>query len=429
MNKNSLKDKNYLDVTIVGGGMITAVQILPSIYQLKRLGLIKNINIVALNGSFLKALAENKTLREAFPDQSFNPYPDYKKVDINKNFPELYKEVIKNMKPKNLVVVAMPDNLHYIVIKEALLNDQNVMSVKPLVLNYKESKEIEDLAFEKGLFVGVEYHKRFDDRNLMARRRYRNGDFGEFKLGQAHLMEKWYYRHSNFQNWCTLKNSDTFSYVACHYIDLVAFITGLLPTMVSVYGIVDKYPNGNEGFLWTDGRVIWNNGACLNIQNSLSYPDKSPGGNSQGMILYTSGKDDGGVIFHSDQFRGVKHSFITKGNDPGDTFYNEPNPDYFQYVYKGGIGLVPVGYGYRSIEAIVNATLRVNKATSLEERRKIIREIDKEGIIATPANSFYNELVMEAGRLSILNDGRDVVIEYGKTPRVRFKEISEYKKY
>ena len=111
---------------------------------------------------------------------------------------------------------------------------------------------IEKEARKRGLVVGIEYHKRFDDRSLMARRKYRNGDFGEFRLGTAHLMEKWYYRHSNFQNWCTTENSDAFSYIGCHYVDLVHFITGLLPTRVSVYGIPDRYPNGNTGFLWTD---------------------------------------------------------------------------------------------------------------------------------------------------------------------------------
>jgi len=30
--------------------------------------------------------------------------------------------------------------------------------------------------------------------------------------------------------------------------------------------------------------------------------------------------------------------------------------------------------------------------------------------MATPANSAYNELVIEAGRLSILNGGREVLI-------------------
>ena len=35
----------------------------------------------------------------------------------------------------------------------------------------------------------------------------------------------------------------------------------------------------------------------------------------------------------------------------------------------------------------------------------MIAEIDRQGIIATPANSYINELVVEAARLSILRDG------------------------
>ena len=139
--------------------------------------------------------------------------------------------------------------------------------------------------------VGIEYHKRFDDRSLMARRKYREGLFGEFRLGTACLLEKWYYRHSNFQNWMTTENSDAFTYIGCHYVDLVHFITGLLPVSVSVYGIRDQYPNGKEGFLWTDARVIWINGACLNVQNALGFPDAAPGTNTQGLTMYCRGED------------------------------------------------------------------------------------------------------------------------------------------
>ena len=103
----------------------------------------------------------------------------------------------------------------------------------------------------------------------MARRKYREGFFGEFRLGSACLLEKWYYRHSNFQNWMTADKSDAFTYIGCHYVDLVHFITGLLPTAVSVYGIV-TYPN--EGRLPVGRRASFNNGGCLNVQNSLSFP-------------------------------------------------------------------------------------------------------------------------------------------------------------
>ncbi len=225
-------------------------------------------------------------------------------------------------------------------------------------------------------------------------------------------MEKWYYRHSNFQNWCTVDNSDAFTYIGCHYVDLVHFITGLLPTSVSVYGLRDKYPNGNEGFLWTDARVLWSNGACLNVQNTLSFPDDGPGSNTQGLAMYCSSGDRGAMLRHSDQYRGIEYSYVERPDSPGATTYSEPSADYFQYVDIGGGGLTPVGYGYRSIEYIVKAALRVREAGQAEARRTILRAIDEEGVIATPANSRYNEFVTEAARLSIMNEAREAWIDY-----------------
>ena len=415
-------------VTVVGGGMITNDQILPSLYQMQRLGHIGEIRVCALNARPLKALADSAVFKRAFPGQSFRPYPELS-GDLDKRHPDLYKEVIAGMPPRNVVVVAVPDQLHYTTIMTALQNNQHVCSVKPLVLKAAQALEIEREAFSRGLVVGVEYHKRFDDRSLLARRKYREGLFGEFRLGAACLLEKWYYRHSNFQNWCTAENSDAFTYIGCHYVDLVHFITGLLPVSVSLYGLRDKYPNGNEGFLWTDARVIWNNGSCLNVQNALGFPDHAPGTNAQGLTMYCAGKGDGALISHSDQYRGIKYSYVQKDDAPGSTVYTEPSTEYFQYMDFGDRGLVPVGYGYRSVEYIVRSAIRAELETqglpegeALARRRQLIKEFDEAGVMATPANSSYNELVIEAGRLSIVNGGREVVIQYGDTPGVRLRD-------
>lgn len=407
-------------VAIIGGGMITQVQILPSIYQLQRLGIVGDISVCALNSAPLKTLARDKALAEAFPGQSFTAYPSLN-TNPDEKFPELFKEVIAGLPKHSIVVVAMPDQLHYMVIREAIKNDQHILSVKPLVLEYKQAIEIEKEAYEKGLVIGVEYHKRLDDRALLARRQYRDGLFGEFKIGHAEMNEPYYYRYSNFQNWCTCENSDMFTYVGCHYIDQLHFITGLLPKYVSVYGIKDKYPNGNEGYLWTDGRIIWENGAVLNVTNVMGYPDDGPGGNFQGIRMYCAGEDKSGMLVHNDQYRGIEHCYVKKGNEPGDTLYTEPSPDYFKYVNLGGDGLTPVGYGYRSIEFIVKNACKCI-GLDLGGRQKFIRQFDDDGVMATPKNSSYNELVMEAGRLSILNDGRKVEITYGKNAGVKLKE-------
>jgi predicted dehydrogenase len=411
-----------IEVAIIGGGMITHDQILPSIYHLQRLERVGEIRICALNSAPLRALVEEPNFVEAFPGQRFHAYPALDQPP-EKAFPMLYEEVIASLPPRSLVMVAVPDHFHAPIIRAALAHDQNVLSVKPLVLKYAESVEIEKTAHGKGLFVGVEYHKRFDRRSLEARLQYRRGRFGQFRCGEAKLVEPFYYRSSNFQNWFTKENSDPFTYIGCHYVDLVYFITGLRPVEVSVRGVEGKFPNGNVGYLWSLGRVTWENGAILGVLNGLGYPDEAAGTNDQGLCMFCEGDGCGGMIRHDDQFRGVSHAYVDRQSGAAFRFVS---PDYFRLVPWGGDGLMPVGYGYDSIEANVQAALRVNLAgtglsggDALLQRQRTLEEIDRQGIVATPANSCINELVMEAARLSIAANGRNAMIDYAGTPSAR----------
>jgi predicted dehydrogenase len=384
---------------------------------------VRKIDICALDTAPLKALAENPEFHESFPGQGFTPHPALSEP-ADARFPELYKEVIAGMAPGNMVVVAMPDNLHYAVVKYALQHDQNVLCVKPLVLKYEQSVEIEKLALEKGRFVGVEYHKRFDRRSLIARRGYELGHFGTFIMGEGKLIEPYYYRHSNFQNWFTCDRTDPFTYIGCHYVDLVYFITGLKPVEVSLKGIKGKFPNGNDVFLWSHGRVMWENGAMLSVINGLGYPDAAAGSNDQGMILYCEGDDQTGLIFHDDHNRGVAYSYL-QAIGPGGSKYNYASPDFYRLVPWEGPGYKPIGYGYESVAGITQAIQHLESAAAglaphaaLAKRREIIHEVDARGLIATPANSYINELVVEAARASILADAKPARIVYGDHPHI-----------
>lgn len=410
-------------MTIVGGGMITNDLLLPSLYHLQRTGVVGNINICSLNNIPLKALKENREIQEAFPGQDFAPYPSLSKSP-NSNFPELYKEVLAKMSPRQTVVVAVPDQLHYEVVMEALWHNQHVLCVKPLVLRYEQAKEIEKIAFEKGLFVAVEYHKRFDRRSLIARRSYERGDFGEFIMGEAKMIEPYFYRFSNFQNWFTADKTDPFVYIGCHHVDLVYFITGLKPVEVSVSGVKGKFPNGNKGYLWANGRVRYEKGALLSVIDGLGYPDAGAGNNEQCLIMFCEGNGKTGMIKHNDQFRGVSHCYLEGLGCAGSQF-NYVNPDFYRLVLWEGPGYGPVGYGFDSVAAIVNTIHRIenevasfSKDESLKKRRQTIKDVDKKGIIATPANSYVNELVIEAARVSILNDGDAVKIIYKDKPHI-----------
>jgi predicted dehydrogenase len=338
----------------------------------------------------------------------------------------LYQEVIKKLPPGNVVIVAVPDDFHYPVIMEGLKNGQHILTVKPLVLKYAQAIEIEKTAKAKGLFVGIEYHKRFDRRSLEARENYHRGLFGEFKIGDAKLVEPYFYRDSNFQNWFTVERTDPFTYIGCHYVDLVYFITALKPCEVSVKGVKGRFPNGNEGYLWASGCVKFENGALLNVLTGLGYPSQAAGSNDQGLTLYCEGKGKGGLIKHNDQFRGVSHSYITPSQ--GEKYFHFINPDFFRLVPWEGEGLKPVGYGYESVEAHLKTIFKLCQETqglpseeALKKRREILEEIDKKGLLATPANSYINELVIEAARLSIKHEGKWCEIIYQEEPLVKLK--------
>lgn len=388
-----------MKVLVVGGGMITHDQLLPSLLYLRRTKIVTDVSVVASRFQTVEKL------RTAFPGRDFATFPS----EDGPPQPDLYKKLIRDMPPGNLVVIALPDPLHFDSVMSAIAHGHHVLCVKPLVLTVQESIAIEEAARSRGLVVGIEYHKRFDGRSLMARKRYRSGMFGEFRLGSASLMEKWYYRHSNFQNWMTAESSDAFTYIGCHYVDLTHFITGLLPASVSVYGLKDRFPNGSEGYLWTDARVLWNNGACLNVQNSLGYPEDGPGSNMQHLALYCSKGDKGAMLRHSDQYRGIEYAYVEKPDASGATAYSEPSADYFQLLDIGEDHPVPSGYGFKSVEYIVHQCIACEAS---EDKAQFLKRLDDEGILATPANSRFNEAVVEAGRESILNGGREVAVRY-----------------
>ncbi|MEX2170294.1 MAG: Gfo/Idh/MocA family oxidoreductase [Pirellulales bacterium] len=402
-----------VDVLVVGGGMITHDQILPSLYHMQRLGQAGEIRIAATSSARLKQLVSPR-FAEAFPGQSFVAYPPLDSPEDRRS-PDLWKDALATLAPDSLVVVASPDETHNEIVRKVLEREQNVLCVKPLTHNYEQAEAIGRMAHERGLLVTIDYHKRFDRRSLEARKLYRLGVLGEFACGQACMIEPYYYRSSNFQNWFTKDKTDAFTYVGCHYVDFVYFVTGLKPIEVSARGVERKFPNGNMAHMWANGRVVFENGSLLSVNGGLGYPDRGPGTNDQGITMYCEGPDGGGIIQHNDQFRGVGYGFV---DDRFGAHFRHINPDYFRLVPWQGAGLKPVGYGYDSVEAPVIAVLQLRDRPGLPERQKMLAEIDERGLCATPRNSSINELVIEATRRSIQDGGSVVKIEYGERPGI-----------
>ena len=179
--------------------------------------------------------------------------------------------------------------------------------------------------------------------------------------------------------------------------------------------------------MWTNGLVIYENGAMLSVMDGLGYPDEAAGSNEQCLTMYCEGDGKCGMIKHNDQFRGCAHSYLSGIGCAGTTF-NFVNPDFYQLVPWEGPGYKPVGYGYDSVAAILGMAVGIEngvdglpEAESLVQRREMIREVDERRIIATPANSSSNELVVEEARLSILSNVKPAEILHGCDPTAYVK--------
>jgi hypothetical protein len=192
-----------------------------------------------------------------------------------------------------------------------------------------------------------------------------------------------------------------------------------------------RFPNGNEGYLWASGRVRYENQALLSVTAGLGYPNDAAGSNDQGLLMYCEGRGASGMIQHIDNDRGVRYSFL-EGIGCGGSKYNYVSPDFYRVVPWEGPGFKPVGYGYDSVAANLETMGRIEAAVaglapseSLDRRRQMIAEVDRQGILATPANSYINELVVEATRLSIQRDGVWIPIDYQPHPHVRLSAGKE----
>jgi len=121
--------QKILEVTIIGGGMIVHDQILPSIYQLQRLGIVGEISIVDKNTAKCVIWLKNPILQQLFPNSPLRLIRIYR--NLRQAISEIIRRSGRKYAPYNIVVVALPDQMHYKALKVALKYNQHILCVKP----------------------------------------------------------------------------------------------------------------------------------------------------------------------------------------------------------------------------------------------------------------------------------------------------------
>ncbi|HSK93247.1 MAG TPA: Gfo/Idh/MocA family oxidoreductase [Candidatus Angelobacter sp.] len=134
-----------------------------------------------------------------------------------------------------VVHVTSPNHLHYPQVVEILAAGRHVVCEKPLALTSEESADLVRRAAEAGRVNAVNFNIRFYPLNQHAADVVRDGEIGDVRLVSGHYFQDWLLLDTDW-NWRLEPNLGgslrAVGDIGSHWLDLVAFMTGLRITEV-----------------------------------------------------------------------------------------------------------------------------------------------------------------------------------------------------
>jgi predicted dehydrogenase len=208
-------------------------------------------------------------------------------------------ELLKKFRDLDVVAVATPDHLHTDVILAALKAGAHVITEKPMSLETEEADRIIELARAKDRIVSVDMHKRYDPDHLRIRDDIQKR-IGAPLYGTAYLEEPLAVSTSTFK-W--VEQSDPFSYVGPHWVDLIYHYYRSKPVSLTAVGQKQRLiRDGIDAYDAVQVRVDFENGMSINFHNNWITPKDFEGPVNQGHeIVGTDGK-----VESDQQYRGFR---------------------------------------------------------------------------------------------------------------------------
>jgi len=197
------------------------------------------------------------------------------------------------------MAVATPDHLHTQVILAALKARAHVITEKPMCLAVQESDQIIELARQSNRLVAVDMHKRYDPDHLRICEDLKHR-IGEPLYGTAYLEEPLEVSAQRFK-W--VEQSDPFSYVGSHWVDLIYHYYHAKPVSLTAVGQKKRLVReGIDAYDAVQVRVEFANGLSMHFHNNWITPADFEGPVNQGHEIV--GAD--GKIESDQQYRGLR---------------------------------------------------------------------------------------------------------------------------
>jgi predicted dehydrogenase len=208
-------------------------------------------------------------------------------------------ELLHDSPDLEVLAVATPDHLHTEPILAGLNAQAHVITEKPMCLEMAEADQILALARERNRIVAVDMHKRYDPDHQRIRDDLRR-QIGEPLYGLAYLEEPLEVSTSTFK-WA--EQSDPFSYVGPHWVDLIYHYYQSKPASLTAVGQKKRLvKEGINAYDAVQVRVDFENGMSISFHNNWITPPGFEGPVNQGHELVGSE----GKVESDQQYRGLR---------------------------------------------------------------------------------------------------------------------------
>ncbi|MFH1126737.1 MAG: Gfo/Idh/MocA family oxidoreductase [archaeon] len=181
---------------------------------------------------------------------------DRYKVKTTKN----YKDILDD-KQIRYVNVCTPNETHYKLGKECLLNGKNVLIEKPLATKVEHCIELSEIAKEKKVLLVVGHIFRFNNALKKVKEMIDNKSLGDIEI----IKLRW----TNIER--LFDDRDVILDLAPHCFDIINYLTGKIPTEISCIGSAYRREKGAEA-VFINGRI---DNTLINIELSWITPRKT----------------------------------------------------------------------------------------------------------------------------------------------------------
>jgi D-galacturonate reductase len=359
-----------------------------TLFDLRRLGKVGRIAMVGTNGTKFPGIRQHLKGQIADiyrgMDVSFDSFPE----DNISSDPKAYLQALDTMSAGDLVTIFTPDDTHCQIALDAIERGLHVLVTKPPVKTLEEHLSLVEASHRKSVLVAVEVHKRWDPIYVDARDRIRK--LGNFSFFNSYMSQP-KSQLETFKRWAG-KSSDISYYLNSHHIDFHAWALQGMARPVRVVamastGVACDFPRHIDTEDTITLTVQWENLDNGNLGTAVytaSWIAPKSDVHSQQRFFYM-GQD--GEIIIDQAHRGYSVATDASG-------YASANPLFMKYTPDAdGYFVGQTGYGYRSIEAFVNAVQSIQVGAAAPA--------DYEGRLATIGSTQSMTAILEAGRRSL----------------------------